>query len=68
VGSRENTLRGVSAAASHARRTHCKHGHALTGDNVRAVGRELRRCVACHRARAQVYMAKKRIASTNQKD
>lgn len=42
--------------ASAARKTHCKRGHALSGDNLRIAtdrnGRRRRNCRACHRSRA----------------
>src|SRR6266567_487358 len=34
VTSRENTLRGITIAATNARKTHCLHGHAFTHDNT----------------------------------
>lgn len=42
----ENTLRGNGACAVNARKTHCKRGHLLDGDNVRLrpTGRECRAC------------------------
>lgn len=48
----ENMLRGDGFPARQARQTHCKRGHALSGDNVRVVnnGRS-RRCLACRRER-----------------
>ena len=45
----ENSLRGGSPLAMHARKTHCKRGHELVGDNVyfapkKSGGRECRTC------------------------
>ena len=34
VSQRENSLRGVGAAAVNARQTHCRHGHELTPENT----------------------------------
>lgn len=34
VTNRENILRGVGLSAMHSRKTHCVHGHELTGANV----------------------------------
>lgn len=48
VTMRENSLRGVGPSAINARRTHCKHGHELAGDNLR-VYRGKRQCRACQR-------------------
>lgn len=52
VTNRENVKRGVGLTAINARKTHCKHGHPLTPDNVRvevdrrsgAVGRKCKAC------------------------
>ncbi len=46
VTPKENVLRGEGACANHARQTHCKRGHLLSGDNVRFKknGRECRTC------------------------
>lgn len=58
VSRRVNQLRGLSISAKNARKTHCVHGHPLTGENVyewrgsrycracRAAARELRRVAA----------------------
>ncbi len=44
----ENTRRGESFAAINARKTHCKRGHELAGDNLKITkngrGRECRTC------------------------
>lgn len=40
--------------------THCKNGHPLSGDNLRLERNGARRCVACARAAARRYAAKKR--------
>lgn len=43
----ENVLRGEGRSAENARKTHCKRGHPLSGDNVRLSGggRTCRTCV-----------------------
>ena len=50
VTQRENVLRSDSIQAHNARKTHCEHGHPLSGDNlyVRAdgTGRACKRCRA----------------------
>lgn len=46
---RENLLRGESAQANNARKTHCKHGHEYTPENTMPV-RGGKWCRACHRA------------------
>lgn len=35
VTMRENVLRGTGVAAMHHRKTHCKNGHPLSGDNLK---------------------------------
>lgn len=49
---RENVLRGDAATAVNARRTHCVHGHELSGDNVRINRSGARVCLACARERS----------------
>ncbi|WP_327594677.1 HNH endonuclease signature motif containing protein [Streptomyces chartreusis] len=50
-----NAMAGNAPHAENARKTHCKHGHPLSGDNVRMVtkpGRApFRECVTCRRSR-----------------
>lgn len=51
VTQRENTLRGINPAAENARKTHCKRGHPLSGDNLqikRDGARLCRKCVRRH--------------------
>jgi hypothetical protein len=49
VTHKENTLRGEGACAKFARRTHCKRGHELSGDNIRKNSKDGHRgrCMAC---------------------
>ena len=52
VTSRENILRGIGPSAVNAAKTHCKHGHPLSGENLVLIStparprvrRECRRC------------------------
>ncbi len=46
VTHRENTLRGIGWAGTHARKTHCIHGHSFDEENTIRVpnGRECREC------------------------
>lgn len=44
---RENVLRGEGISARNAKKTHCKRGHALTPDNLRATKDGRRNCKAC---------------------
>lgn len=50
VTNKVNTLRGNNPCAQRARQTHCKRGHALSGDNLEtdSFGRH---CKTCHRER-----------------
>jgi len=61
VTQRENILRGVSFSAIHARKTHCKYGHRLTGSRVRILninGRTERRCLICVDRRSRKHRNK----------
>ena len=64
----QNQIDSVTHGTHHmARRTHCPQGHEYTDDNtthVRLVGGKPygRRCLACARARAREYRARKRAA------
>ena len=49
VTHRENILRGISATASNARKTHCKRGHEFTPENTIPARGGGRRCRECHR-------------------
>ncbi|HET6911263.1 MAG TPA: HNH endonuclease signature motif containing protein [Mycobacteriales bacterium] len=52
VTNRENTARGTSLNGINARKTHCKRGHKLSGDNLRwDNGGKSRRCLQCERDR-----------------
>ena len=50
VSRRENILRGESPTAQHARQTHCKNGHPLSGDNLYLHPKGSRVCLTCKRA------------------
>lgn len=63
VTMRVNALRGFGASAQNAKRTHCKHGHELSGDNLAIYqGKygEFRQCRICTRKRAHLWTAKAR--------
>lgn len=47
VTSKENTLRGFSLSAQNARKTHCKRGHPLLGENLYLPKVGGRRCRIC---------------------
>lgn len=62
----ENILRGSCPAATNARRTHCRHGHPLDGDNLRHVRKKRgveRVCLTCRRAYDRKWKAAKRGAA-----
>jgi len=50
VTNKENVLRGVGITANNSRKTHCKRGHRLVGNNTikRRLGRECRECDRQH--------------------
>lgn len=53
VTNKENVLRGVGSPAKNARKTHCRHGHPLSGDNLIICGgmdAGARKCRACKQA------------------
>lgn len=66
VTHRENVLRGVSPCAQHARQTHCKRGHPLSGDNLRLRPNGHRACRECEsanrRQRRAIARARARVA------
>ena len=53
VTTKENKLRGFGVPAMNARKSHCKHGHLLAGDNLESRrhpnGSIHRTCISCHR-------------------
>jgi len=64
VTNKENIHRGIGFAAVNARKTHCKRGHSLSGDNVYIRNRkamwEERSCLACKRLRKLAALQKGR--------
>lgn len=60
VTHRENGMRGFSFAAENARKTHCNHGHPLSGANLRISTSGERVCKACVRRRRKEYKARLR--------
>lgn len=47
VSQRENVLRGTAPTSANARKTHCRRGHPLSGDNLYVEANGGRRCRAC---------------------
>jgi hypothetical protein len=62
----ENTLIGEGPTAKNARKTHCKRGHELAGDNLitrERNGRQHRECKACRDFRAKQRPPRRRPLS-----
>lgn len=62
---RVNILRGVGAAAINARKTHCKYGHPLAGDNLVPWAR-YRMCRICTRTASREKQRKRRARARAQ--
>jgi hypothetical protein len=56
-----NYLRGFGAAAINARKTHCKYGHKLAGENLRVYPDGHRECKTCRRRLYKEWEARNRI-------
>ncbi len=65
VSARENLLRGRTKAAANAAKTHCDHGHELSGTNL-YVWRGKRACKACIRIAGRKNDAKRRVRRNEQ--
>lgn len=65
VTSKENTLRGECPSAQNKRKTHCKNGHELSGNNlyIRPDGRG-RHCNICKKIAKDKYIASQAIENT----
>lgn len=62
VSNKENILRGISQSATNAKKTHCKHGHILSGDNLIIYfykGKKHRYCKICSREKVRRYQMRK---------
>lgn len=62
VTAKENVRRSESLAAKNAVKSHCKHGHAFTPENI-IRKRGYRHCRICQRAATRDYMRKVRSAA-----
>lgn len=58
---RENLMRGNGCCAIHARKTHCKYGHAFTPENTYRNPKGRRGCRTCRRKDGQVRRASARV-------
>lgn len=54
---RENTMRGETLAAANSKKTHCKDGHLLSGDNLFIQTNGGRGCRTCRRDYSAAYYA-----------
>ena len=65
VTNRENILRGMGPAAQNSRKTLCKRGHPLEGDNLLITFLRMgyRACKTCHRLRIREYRRIKKALS-----
>lgn len=65
-----NVLRGEGACAKHARKSHCKHGHKLEGNNLAfetdSKGRISRRCRECVRLMLERRKLQRRLKKLQQ--
>lgn len=63
VSHRANVLRGEAPSAENAKKTHCKHGHELTPDNlvVKQHQPKARYCKLCDNRRSAEYYAKNKV-------
>lgn len=60
VTNRENIVRGVGFAATHAAATHCPTGHPYSGENLRIRPCGRRSCRECERRRNRVARERRR--------
>lgn len=54
----ENILRGTAPTATNAAKTHCDHGHSLSGANLRITPKGWRECLECRRRRSREKYAR----------
>jgi hypothetical protein len=58
----ENVLRGEGISAVNARKTHCKHGHPLSGENLYLRPDGGRQCRECRRQASLRYLGRRSAA------
>ena len=65
VTNKENVLRGVGLTAINAKKTHCKNGHELSGENLlkSALNKGMRNCKICHATYMAEYKRKRRAVA-----
>jgi hypothetical protein len=62
VTHRENIMRGIGIAPRNAAKTHCKHGHPLSGENLYQFPDGRRECRTCSREQKRRYKQRQRVA------
>lgn len=64
VTNKENVLRGIGVTAQNARKTHCKHGHPFSAENIgsKPFRRECRTCHVLRLRRLRKKKAAERLA------
>lgn len=60
VTMRTNVLRGEGPSAANARKTHCKRGHVLWGENLKFNPDGARQCRTCLRLRDAAFKARRK--------
>jgi hypothetical protein len=60
VTPKENILRGKGLASLNAKKTHCKEGHLLSGENLHINGKGARVCMICRKASWDAANARRR--------
>ncbi len=65
VTHKENVLRGFGPTALNARKTHCKNGHLLDGDNLKVEDYGSRRCKLCQEEYFKKKLLRKREYKLN---
>lgn len=63
VDNATNVMRGEAPSAQNARKTHCKKGHELIGENIRLRNNGWRICKVCQSGWQRIYMAKRNSTS-----
>jgi hypothetical protein len=66
VTAAENTLRGIGPTAINARKTHCVHGHELSGKNLLIDYRGRRKCKTCQAAHEKAYKDRQKMERSNE--
>lgn len=67
ISGRENVIRGKGPTAINAKRTHCKAGHPLSGENLIPRWRGERTCRTCYDAYQKEYRVRRRAKAAAKK-